>query len=98
MWAWNPILDFSSKKFSIHFKNPRKGGQENRLEIFEAYTWNTWHAMMRKNEILTQRSHPFKLGSSLIEKDEILLWPVPSVGDDDIGMGVAIKITDANGS
>ena len=55
MWAWNPILDFSSKKFSIHFKNPRKGGQENRLEIFEAYTWNTWHAMMRKNEILTQR-------------------------------------------
>ena len=48
-------MDFSSKKFSIHFKNPRKKvGQANRLEIFGTHTWNTWQAMV-KNEILTQR-------------------------------------------
>ena len=49
-------MDFSSKKFSIHFKNPRKkvGQEENRLEIFGS-TRGTRGRRWRKNEILTQR-------------------------------------------
>ena len=46
-------MDFSSKKFSIHFKNPKKRARRTGWRYLGS-TWNTWQAMV-KNEILTQR-------------------------------------------
>ncbi len=53
---------------------------------------------VRGSEVLAQAANQIETGPALIEEDKVLLGPVSSVGDDDIGNAVTIEVADTHRS